>query len=173
MVNVNSSVICVGVPADDLGINSYLVYTYDWKGVRLIDLLEMVEPTENAYDMVFMDNSRYSSSISIAEANRDDFILAIYADGQELDRSQGYPFRLVLPCYWGYKWVKYVERIEITDYDHRGFWESRGYPDDGQIPGCTPEKIITDPKIFNSRSLELIALGSILILFSLMYNEWG
>lgn len=173
MVHVNATVICVGVPADDLGLNSYVVYSYNWTGVRLSDLLAIVEPTENAYDMVFRDDTRYSSSIHIDETQRDDFILAIYADNQVLTRDQGYPFRVVVPCYWGYKWVKYVSRIEITSEDHRGFWESAGYPDDGQIPGCTPEEIITNPEVFTERAMTIMVIGVVFIVFSLIYARWG
>lgn len=173
MVHVNATVICVGVPSDDLGLNSYVIYSYNWTGVKLSDLLALVEPTENAYDMVFRDNTRYSSSIHVDETERDDFILAIYADNQVLDRAQGYPFRVVVPCYWGYKWVKYVERIEITSEDHRGFWESHGYPDDGQIPGCTPEKIITNPDVFTEQSMTVMAIGVVFIAISLIYTKWG
>jgi DMSO/TMAO reductase YedYZ molybdopterin-dependent catalytic subunit len=173
MVHVNSSLICVGSDADNVGVNSFVVYTYNWTGVRLSDLLEMVKPTDDAYDMVFRDDTRYSSSIHVSETERDDFILAIYADGQVLDRAQGYPFRVVVPCYWGYKWVKYVERIEITDYDHRGFWESTGYPDDGQIPGCTPDQIITNPAVFTEQSLAVITIGLVFIVFSFVYAKWG
>ncbi len=173
MVHVNATVICVGVPADDLGINSYVVYSFNWTGVKLSDLLAMVEPTEDAYDMVFRDNTQYSSSIHIDETERDDFLLAIYADNQVLTRDQGYPFRVVVPCYWGYKWVKYVERIEITSEDHRGFWESHGYPDEGLIPGCTPEQIITNPEVFTDRARTVMAIGAVLIVFSLIYTRWG
>lgn len=173
MVHVNATVICVGVPAEDLGLNSYVVYSYNWTGVKLSYLLDLVEPTGEAYDMVFRDNTRYSSSIHIDETERDDFILAIYADNQVLDRAQGYPFRVVVPCYWGYKWVKYVERIEITSEDYRGFWESQGYPDDGLIPGCTPEEIITNPEVFTTQALTVIAIGVVFIAVSLIYTRWG
>lgn len=173
MVHVNSSVICVGSPADEVGLNSFVVYSYNWTGVRLSDLLDMVGPTDEAYDMVFRDNTQYSSSIHVSETERDDFILAIYADNQILDRSQGYPFRVVVPCYWGYKWVKYVERIEITSEDHKGFWESHGYPDDGLIPGCTPDQIITNPAVFTEQSMTVMTLGAMFIVFSLVYAKWG
>ena len=152
-----------------MGINSFVVYSYNWTGVRLSDILEMVQPTEDAYDMVFRDNTLYSSSIHVDETERDDFILAIYADGQVLDRAQGYPFRVVVPCYWGYKWVKYVERIEITSENHLGFWESKGYPDDGMIPGCTPDQIITNPRVFTNKSMIIMSLGGVLVMVSLLY----
>ena len=87
LVHVNATVICVGVPVDDLGLNSYVVYSYNWTGVKLSHLLELVKPNGDAFDMVFRDNTLYSSSIHIDETERDDFILAIYADDQVLDHA--------------------------------------------------------------------------------------
>ncbi|MBD3173261.1 molybdopterin-dependent oxidoreductase, partial [Candidatus Bathyarchaeota archaeon] len=161
MVSVNASCICVGSPPETPGLNSFVVYTYNWTGIRLVDLLDLVEPTEDAVDMKFGDFTLYSSSIPIEEINRDNMILAVYADGETLNRDQGYPFRVVLPCYWGYKWVKYVSYIEITDYDHKGYWESHGYPDDGRIADCVP--LAENPEVFTNKAITLIAIGSLLI----------
>ena len=46
---------------------------------------------------------------------------------------QGFPVRIVAPNHLGYKWVKWVVRIEVVNYDHLGFWESRGWSDDASI----------------------------------------
>jgi DMSO/TMAO reductase YedYZ molybdopterin-dependent catalytic subunit len=165
MVSVNASTICVGSPPETPGLNSFVVYTYNWTGVRLSDILALVEPTENATDIKVGDTTLYSSSIPVSEI-RDDMILAIYADGEVLTREQGYPFRVVLPCYWGYKWVKYVTYIEITDFDHEGYWESHGYPDDGRIPDCVP--VAENPVVFTNTSLALIGAGIVLILASVV-----
>jgi sulfane dehydrogenase subunit SoxC len=165
MVSVNASVICVGSPPNPPGINRYVVYTYNWTGVRLIDILELVQPSEDAVDVKFGDNTLYSSSIPLSEIVRDDMILAVYADGEVLTREQGNPFRVVLPCYWGYKWVKYVSYIEVTDFDHRGFWESHGYPDDGRIPECVP--VESNPMVFTKTSVGIIGLGIVLIIVSI------
>lgn len=166
MVSVNASVICVGSPPETPGLNSFVVYTYNWTGVRLSDILAMVEPTEDALDISFGDFTLYSSSIPLNEIN-DDMILSIYADGEILTRDQGYPFRVVVPCYWGYKWVKYVEHIEITNYDHLGYWESHGYPDDGRIPDC--DMVDENPEVFTIPAILFILAGVILIGSSLYF----
>jgi DMSO/TMAO reductase YedYZ molybdopterin-dependent catalytic subunit len=165
MVSVNASTICVGSPPETPGLNSYVVYTFNWTGVRLIDIFALVEPTDAAVDIKFGDETQYSSSIPISEVARDDMILAIYADGELLNREQGAPFRVVLPCYWGYKWVKYVSYIEITDFDHLGYWESHGYPDDGRIPDCSP--VAENPEVFTNTSLVIIGLGIALVVASI------
>jgi DMSO/TMAO reductase YedYZ molybdopterin-dependent catalytic subunit len=34
---------------------------------------------------------------------------------------------------WGYKWIKWVTRIELSDQDYRGYWEQRGYSNSGDL----------------------------------------
>jgi len=37
---------------------------------------------------------------------------------------------------WGYKWIKWVTKMEVTnDAAFRGYWESRGYNQDGSLKG--------------------------------------
>ena len=170
MISVNSSVICVGSPPETPGLNSYVVYTYNWTGVKLSDIVALVEPTEDAVDISFGDFTQYSSSISLDEIN-DEMILAIYADGETLNHDQGYPFRVVLPCYWGYKWVKYVDHIEITDYDYLGYWESHGYPDDGRIPNCN--MVEENATVFTIPAILFILGGVILIASSVYFASRG
>jgi DMSO/TMAO reductase YedYZ molybdopterin-dependent catalytic subunit len=35
---------------------------------------------------------------------------------------------------WGYKWAKWVTEIEVSeDSEFRGYWEQRGYDNDGDF----------------------------------------
>lgn len=124
---------CVGPPAFD-------VYTYNWTGVPVSILLEITGVKPGAVDVVFYASDGYSSSLSMEKALLPSTIIAVEANGRPLTRETGYPFRLVVPCWWGYKWVKFVERIEVVDYDYKGTWENRGYPDYAEIPGCVDQE---------------------------------
>ena len=45
-----------------------------------------------------------------------------------LPSERGFPFQLVAESKWGYKWIKWITEIELSnDIDYRGFWEQRGY----------------------------------------------
>jgi len=33
----------------------------------------------------------------------------------------------------GYKWVKWVTRIELSDKPYKGFWEQRGYDNEADV----------------------------------------
>lgn len=171
MVSVEVSCICVGAPPENPGVNSFLVYTYNWTGVRVGSLLELAGVQEGAVDVVFGDDTQYSSSLPLEVAQDPDVILAVYADGETLDRDQGYPFRLVVPCWWGYKWVKYVERVEVVGYDHLGYWESHGYPDEARIPDCS--YTVSEPTVFSPASHGLMFLGLLCVAASVLLSMRG
>jgi DMSO/TMAO reductase YedYZ molybdopterin-dependent catalytic subunit len=158
MTSVNASCICVGAPPESPGVNSFVVYTYNWTGVRVSDLLGLVGVQEGAVDVVFRDDTQYSSSLPLDVALEPDKIVAVYADGETLNRDQGHPFRLVVPCWWGYKWVKFITRVEVVDYDHLGFWESHGYPDMAEIPDCATTA--SNPTVFTPTAQALALLGA-------------
>ena len=44
-----------------------------------------------------------------------------------LDQRRGWPFQLVAPGKLGYKWAKWITRIELLAKPRKGFWEKRGY----------------------------------------------
>jgi hypothetical protein len=53
---------------------------------------------------------------------------------QPLPPENGFPFRLLLADRYGYKNIKWLERIELTDNDEpTGHYQTRGYPDAGFI----------------------------------------
>jgi len=105
----------------------------EWRGVPLKDVLEMVRPTENAFDVVFYAADNYSSSITLKEIESSDILLVFEMNKETLPASQGFPLRVVAPSYYGYKWVKWLVRIDIVESDYIGFWESRGWSDFARI----------------------------------------
>jgi DMSO/TMAO reductase YedYZ molybdopterin-dependent catalytic subunit len=35
---------------------------------------------------------------------------------------------------WGYKWIKWITEIELSDdVNYRGYWESRGFSNEGDL----------------------------------------
>ena len=61
-------------------------------------------------------------------------MLAYEMDGKPLARAHGAPVRLVIPEMYGYKNVKWVERIDARRRrPSRGYWEQRGYDVDAWV----------------------------------------
>jgi DMSO/TMAO reductase YedYZ molybdopterin-dependent catalytic subunit len=42
---------------------------------------------------------------------------------RSLPRAHGYPARIIVPGIYGMKNVKWLQRIEVVDYDYRGYWQ--------------------------------------------------
>ena len=57
------------------------------------------------------------------------------AGRQPLPTEHGGPLRLIVPKQLGYKSVKWVERIELSEKIRTGYWESNGYPEDAPVSG--------------------------------------
>lgn len=107
--------------------------TANWTGVKLKAILDMAFIEENATEVIFYGADRYSSSLTLEDASSSDVILAYEMNGEPLPVDQGYPLRVVAPGKYGYKWVKWITRIEVIDYDYKGYWESRGWDDEADI----------------------------------------
>ena len=61
-------------------------------------------------------------------------LLAYEMNGVELPDRHGYPLRVIVPGYFGEKHVKWLTRIELTDAEAKGFYESQGWGPDFIVP---------------------------------------
>jgi len=61
-------------------------------------------------------------------------ILAYKMNDVVLPVDRGFPFQLVAEDKLGYKWIKWVTRIEVSDdEDYEGYWEQRGFTNEADI----------------------------------------
>ena len=75
----------------------------------------------------------YVDTLTLAQAGLADAMLAYEMDGEPLRREHGAPVRVVIPEMYGYKNVKWVERIVVGDQLEPGYWEQRGYDVDAWV----------------------------------------
>jgi len=122
---------------------------YNWTGIPLFFLLSMTGVKAEAKEVVFYASDGFSSSLTIERALHPTTLLALQANGTVLSPTNGYPYRLVVPCKYGYKWVKWITEIEVVDYDYKGTYESMGYSDEADIPNCTLPSTTPPFEIFN------------------------
>ena len=107
-----------------------------WAGVRLADVLREAEPLPTATFVTFHAlGGTYSDSLTLAESLDPEVVLADSLDGAPLPHEHGGPVRLVVPSQLGYKSVKWVTRVELTDVREIGYWEHYGYAVEAPIPG--------------------------------------
>lgn len=106
--------------------------TATWAGVRLGDVLDLVEP-RGLWVTLSSASGTYSSCLPLVEAAAG--LLVWARDGEPLSAEAGGPLRYVAPpAFWAYKHVKWVNRITVLDEFRPGFWEAKVADPLGRIP---------------------------------------
>ncbi len=91
-------------------------YIAEWTGARLADLLDAAGADAGAkYVVYYSDQTGWMESIDIGEARHGQTFVAYGMNGGELPPAFGGPLRMRLPRQLGYKSVKYLTRIHVTD----------------------------------------------------------
>jgi DMSO/TMAO reductase YedYZ molybdopterin-dependent catalytic subunit len=109
-----------------------------WDGVGFSDFLDRVKPLPSASHATFTSIGGYDSTLSFEDLLKPKVMLCYSVGGQPLELEYGGPVRLLVPHLWGYKSVKWLAEIEMTDRMKGGYWEDRGYSCEAEIePGYT------------------------------------
>jgi DMSO/TMAO reductase YedYZ molybdopterin-dependent catalytic subunit len=112
------------------------VGTAEWTGTPLRPLLEEAGLLDGAVDVVFTGLDRgvqggveqhYERSLDIAEALREEVILAYAINGQSLPPQHGFPLRLVVPGWYGMTHVKWLRSITAVTRPFRGYQQEPAY----------------------------------------------
>lgn len=110
-----------------------LISTAWWRGARLADLLDLVGPDPKTVKVVFHAADGYADSLPLERARRPDATLAYLINGQPLPPAHGFPLRLLAPGKYGLKNVKWITHVELVADDFQGYWQERGWTDDGRV----------------------------------------
>jgi len=101
-------------------------YIAEWTGVPLSHVLELVGIQPHARYVVYFSIDRdWWDSIDMADALHPQTFIAYGLNGDELPVGNGGPLRLRLPRQLGYKSVKFITRMTVTD-SLKGFGKGLG-----------------------------------------------
>ena len=115
-------------------VTGWSVKNVHWAGVRFHDLLSHAKPQAEARAIGFLSaDGAYADTLTLEQAHLKDAMLAYEMDGKPLAREHGAPTRVVIPDMYGYKNVKWVDRIELLKQPLAGYWEVRGYDIDAWV----------------------------------------
>ena len=108
-------------------VTGWRVPRVHWEGVALSVLLDRagVQPRGKALRFESFDGE-YTESLTLAEANRPDVIVAYSMLGGPVSTEHGGPVRLYVAPMYGYKSIKWLGRIEVVDQVEPGYWETVG-----------------------------------------------
>jgi len=97
-------------------------------------LLAEAGVNSSAVAVIFYAYDGYSTMLPLDYLTTKNIIIAYKMNGLTLPPERGFPFELVSESQYGYKWIKWITKMELTDNpNYLGFWESRGFPNNATL----------------------------------------
>jgi len=103
----------------------------EWEGVAARHLLDIVRPKADATHCIFYSRDGYTTNVRLDRFAAEDVLLAHRWEGEPITPEHGGPVRIVMPRCYFWKSAKWLRRIEFAVGDRPGYWEVRGYHNDG------------------------------------------
>ena len=120
----NESLMCI---SNDVG-GPYMSNA-QWEGIPLTNLLQRAGVKTGATKIVFHAVDDYTDSIHLSKALEPTTLLAVRMNGVTLPQGHGFPVRMLVPGIYGMKHCKWLNRIEVVNYNFQGYWQQRGWDD--------------------------------------------
>jgi DMSO/TMAO reductase YedYZ molybdopterin-dependent catalytic subunit len=86
-----------------------------WEGVLVRDLIDESKAKPEANTVIFYAYDGYTTSLPLQYIRDRDVLLAYKINNVTLPTQNGYPFQLAAEDKWGYKWIRWVTKIELSD----------------------------------------------------------
>jgi len=115
-------------------VTGWVVPNCQWVGIKLSDFLALSQPKAEAkYVLLSSADGSYTESLTMDQTTLPDVLLGHSLNGHPLSQDQGFPLRLVIPDMYGFKYIKWVNHITLSDQLVPGYWEQRGYAVDAWL----------------------------------------
>ena len=93
-----------------------------------------VDIQESADTVIFHSEDGYSTALPLQTIMDRQLMIAYKMNGVVLPPERGFPFQLVAADKLGYKWIKWITRIELSDdANYKGYWEQRGFDNEADV----------------------------------------
>jgi DMSO/TMAO reductase YedYZ molybdopterin-dependent catalytic subunit len=89
--------------------------------VKIANLLNETGILDNATTVIFYCADGYSTSLDLEYLLKDNIILAYRLNDVTLPPERGFPLQLVAESKYGYKWAKWIVRIELSNFPYRRY----------------------------------------------------
>ena len=113
-------------------------FTAKWTGPALSAIFADAGVKPEAVIAIFYtaDVPEGYTSLDLNYIDANNIILGMKLNDITLPPDRGFPFQIVAKGKFGYKWAKWVTRIELSsNTNFRGYWESNGYNNNADING--------------------------------------
>jgi DMSO/TMAO reductase YedYZ molybdopterin-dependent catalytic subunit len=141
-----------------------------WEGVLVEDLIEEAGVNPETTTVIFHAYDGYSTSLPLDYVTSNNIMISYKMNNVTLPPERGFPFELVAESKWGYKWIKWITAIELSDNaDYRGYWESRGFSNEGNFDEDFFETGI--PEFPAWVSVPLFAATTVMVISIIIYRK--
>lgn len=113
-------------------------FTAKWTGPQLNYIFNDAGVQSEAKIVIFYtaDIPEGYSSLDLDYIRDNIIIIALKLNDVTLPYDRGFPFQVVAKEKFGYKWAKWITRMELSsNTDFRGYWESVGYNNNADVEG--------------------------------------
>jgi DMSO/TMAO reductase YedYZ molybdopterin-dependent catalytic subunit len=108
-------------------LQSDLMGTALWTGLRLNRLIDARMIPEGVIEIAAIGVDGHGDSFTPAYLLSNDVLLAVGMNGETLNRTHGFPARLIVPRYYGFKNVKWLGEFALMRKPYLGTWPKMGY----------------------------------------------
>ncbi|MBK9740342.1 MAG: molybdopterin-dependent oxidoreductase [Actinobacteria bacterium] len=123
-----------GMTKDFQCVTGWRVEEVPWSGVLLKDVLAAAGVESGATALRFTSfDGAYTESLTLDQGMRPDVLVATQMLGGPIQEQHGAPVRLYVAPMYGYKSLKWLGGIEVSNKVTPGYWEERGYDVDAWI----------------------------------------
>ncbi|MBA2267010.1 MAG: molybdopterin-dependent oxidoreductase [Nitrosopumilus sp.] len=153
-------------------IGGNLVGTALWKGVRLRDILSKAGVQSSVKYIVFRCSDGYDVGIPLENGMMDSTVLAYDMNNSPLTSEHGYPVRAIVPGFYGMMNPKWITEIELVDKTYEGFWQRKGWTNNGikniyssvVIPGNQPindnfPNLVPNSSFLNGKNIPIAGIA--------------
>ena len=105
-------------------------FTAKWTGIQINSILNDAKIKPEAKIIIFYtaDDAEGYSSLDLGYIRDNNILLALKLNDITLPPERGFPFQVAAKSKFGYKWAKWVVRMEVSsNTNFRGLWEGTGY----------------------------------------------
>jgi DMSO/TMAO reductase YedYZ molybdopterin-dependent catalytic subunit len=108
-------------------LQSDLMGTAAFSGFSLSQIIDRTKLPPAIVEVAVIGADGHGDSFPLDYAFSEEALFAIGMNGKTLDRTHGFPIRLLSPRYYGFKNVKWISEIAFVSKPYFGTWPKLGY----------------------------------------------
>jgi DMSO/TMAO reductase YedYZ molybdopterin-dependent catalytic subunit len=113
-------------------------FTAKWTGPSIMSILNDAKVKPESSILIFhtSDVNAGYSSLDLSYIQEKNIMMGLKLNDITLPAERGFPFQIVAESKFGYKWSKWITRIEVSsNANFRGYWEGYGYNNNADANG--------------------------------------